>query len=236
MSESILTSIKKQSGIEESYTHFDPDMIMHVNTVFSILTQMGVGPTEGFSITDKTETWSDFIPDDKRMRAVETYIGLKVRLIFDPPSTVKMEVRVMEHDLKHYGILGMRWGVRRSPAQLDRVNSSKKKNIDSSGEGVKKTSSTTVRKTSSTTVKKSIKDFSDDDLKKKISRLELEKKYKDLNPTSGKSKKGKDFVMRVLERSGENIATQLTTYGMGVAVNKLFDMEIVNPKKGQKDK
>ena len=62
--ESILTSIKKLLGIDESYTHFDPDLIMHINSVFSVLTQIGVGPANGFSITGKSETWSDFIGKD----------------------------------------------------------------------------------------------------------------------------------------------------------------------------
>ena len=59
ISESILISIKKLLGIDESYTHFDPDIIIHINSVFSILTQMGVGPANGFSISGKDEVWSD---------------------------------------------------------------------------------------------------------------------------------------------------------------------------------
>ena len=58
ISESILISIKKLLGIDESYTHFDPDIIIHINSVFSILTQMGVGPANGFSISGKDEVWS----------------------------------------------------------------------------------------------------------------------------------------------------------------------------------
>ena len=61
MTESILTSIKKLLGIDESYKHFDPDLIMHINSVFSILTQLGVGPPNGFSITGDTEKWDSFI-------------------------------------------------------------------------------------------------------------------------------------------------------------------------------
>lgn len=86
ISESILTSIKKLLGIEDSYTHFDPDIVMHINSVFAILTQMGVGPSNGFSISGKEETWSAFIserPDVFSM--VKSYIYLKVRLLFDPP-------------------------------------------------------------------------------------------------------------------------------------------------------
>lgn len=84
--ESILTSVKKLLGIDESYTHFDPDLIMHINSVFSVLTQIGVGPANGFSITGKNETWSDFIgKDSNRFSLVKSYMHLKVKLLFDPP-------------------------------------------------------------------------------------------------------------------------------------------------------
>lgn len=84
--ESILTSIKKLLGIEEEYDHFDADLIMHINTVFMILTQMGVGPSNGFSINDDTAVWTDFIPSNSNLEAVKTYVHLRVRLIFDPPT------------------------------------------------------------------------------------------------------------------------------------------------------
>lgn len=84
--ESILTSVKKLLGIDENYTHFDPDLIMHINSVFSVLTQMGVGPVNGFSITDKSKKWSDFIAGDPcKFQFVKSYIHLKVKLLFDPP-------------------------------------------------------------------------------------------------------------------------------------------------------
>ena len=85
MNESILTSIKKMLGITEEYTHFDQDIIIHINTVLMILHQLGVGPEEGFAITDSYETWSDFLDDNKNIEAVKTYVYLKVRLLFDPP-------------------------------------------------------------------------------------------------------------------------------------------------------
>ena len=84
--ESILTSIKKLLGIAEEYTHFDADIIMHINSVFSILTQIGVGPSEGFSIKDSYAVWSDFLPDDTRLESVKSYVYLKVKLLFDPPD------------------------------------------------------------------------------------------------------------------------------------------------------
>lgn len=85
--ESILTSIKKMLGIVEEYEHFDADLIMHINSVLSILTQLGVGPSEGFSIKDKTASWNDFLSDSKNLESVKSYVYLKVRLIFDPPLT-----------------------------------------------------------------------------------------------------------------------------------------------------
>lgn len=84
--ESILTSIKKLLGIAEEYTHFDTDIIMHINSVFSILTQIGVGPSEGFSIHDSYAVWTDFLPEDTRLEMVKSYVYLKVKTMFDPPD------------------------------------------------------------------------------------------------------------------------------------------------------
>lgn len=83
--DSILTSIKKLLGIAEEYTQFDEDIIMHINTVFLNLTQLGVGPEEGFAIEDDATSWEDFINDNIQLQAVKTYVYLKVKLLFDPP-------------------------------------------------------------------------------------------------------------------------------------------------------
>lgn len=85
MDESILTSIKKLLGVPEDYEHFDQDIIMHINSVFMILNQIGVGPSDGFSISDKTAIWSDFISDSNKFEAVKSYMHMKVKLMFDPP-------------------------------------------------------------------------------------------------------------------------------------------------------
>ena len=85
--ESILTSIKKLLGIAEEYEHFDNDIIMHINSVFMILTQLGVGPSIGFFIEDDTAVWSDFVPDLNRLQFIKTYVYQKVKLVFDPPSS-----------------------------------------------------------------------------------------------------------------------------------------------------
>ena len=93
MTESILTSIKKLLGITEDYEHFDADIIIHINSIFGKLNQLGVGPKTPFKITGKIETWDMFFKTwktgDERMDIdyVKTYIYLKVRLIFDPPTS-----------------------------------------------------------------------------------------------------------------------------------------------------
>ena len=99
ITDSVLTSIKKLLGIAEEYEHFDADLIMHINSVFSILTQLGVGPSKGFMIEDKSATWKDFISDESK------YIE-------------------SSDNLMHYGIKGMKWGVRRTKEQLAHDRSS----------------------------------------------------------------------------------------------------------------
>lgn len=83
--ESILTSIKKLLGIAEEYEQFDVDLIMHINSVFLNLTQLGVGPKDGFIIEDETAEWTDFIGDSAQLQAVKSYMYMKVKLLFDPP-------------------------------------------------------------------------------------------------------------------------------------------------------
>lgn len=85
--DSILTSVKKIIGISEEDESFDTDLIIHINSVLMILNQLGVGPEDGFSITDKSAVWTDVIGDNKLIEAVKTFVGLKVRLIFDPPTS-----------------------------------------------------------------------------------------------------------------------------------------------------
>lgn len=85
-SQSILTSIKKMLGIEEEYEQFDLDITIHINTAFAVLHQMGVGPSEGFRITDKDQTWEDFMSlSASSLDLVKNYIYMKVKLVFDPP-------------------------------------------------------------------------------------------------------------------------------------------------------
>lgn len=85
--DSILTSIKKHLGIAEHYDYFDPDIIMDINSVLAELTQIGVGPPEGFRINGKTETWAEFVGTDPRLSMVQSYVQLSVKLLFDPPQS-----------------------------------------------------------------------------------------------------------------------------------------------------
>lgn len=85
--DSILTSIKKLLGMDADYTAFDTDVIIHINTALAILCQLGVGPDKGFRISDDSATWQDFVGEDTRLDDVKDYVYLKVKLLFDPPSS-----------------------------------------------------------------------------------------------------------------------------------------------------
>lgn len=87
MNNSILLTIKKLLGIDESDTSFDTDLIIHINSIFSNLHQMGVGPESPLVIGDETAVWEDFTQNNNRIEQVKTYIYAKVKLIFDPPTS-----------------------------------------------------------------------------------------------------------------------------------------------------
>ena len=89
MTDSILLTIKNMLGPSADYDAFDEEIIVHINSTFMDLNQIGVGPEEGFMIEGKDDTWEDFIPEKNlvKLQAVKTYIYLKVKLIFDPPSS-----------------------------------------------------------------------------------------------------------------------------------------------------
>lgn len=100
--DSILTSIKKNLGINEDYEHFDADIIMHINSVLMGLTQIGLGPTNGFEIKDKYNLWSDFISEDFRyFSAVKSFVYIKVKLLFDPPLSSAV-IESMKHMADEY--------------------------------------------------------------------------------------------------------------------------------------
>lgn len=102
MSDSILTSTKKILGLADDYTAFDLDIISHINTVFSTLNQLGIGPEEGFMIEDKVATWDAFLGADKRLNSVKQYVYLRVRVIFDPPDTSYL-VAAFEKQIEELG-------------------------------------------------------------------------------------------------------------------------------------
>jgi hypothetical protein len=87
VTESILNSTKKALGIADDYTAFDRDIVMHINSVFSVLQQLGIGPTDGFEIADDSETWDTFLAGEKKYNQVKTLMYLRVRMLFDPPTT-----------------------------------------------------------------------------------------------------------------------------------------------------
>lgn len=87
MTQSILNSTKKILGIAAEYKAFDLDVMTQINSALSALTQLGVGPEEGFSISDEFAEWGDLLGSDKRLNSVQNYVYMKVRLAFDPPAT-----------------------------------------------------------------------------------------------------------------------------------------------------
>lgn len=99
--DSILTSIKKLLGIDESDTDFDIDVTIHINSALSVLHQLGVGPTSGFAVRDASALWSDFIPaNNQHLQDVKTYIYLKVKLVFDPGQLSAAVITAMKEEIK----------------------------------------------------------------------------------------------------------------------------------------
>lgn len=102
MTDSILNSVKKNLGLDANYEVFDPDIIMHINSVFGTLHQLGVGPLEGFQIEDENNTWGEFTDNLVLLNPVKSYITLQVRMMFDPPTTsfhleaIKEQIREFE--------------------------------------------------------------------------------------------------------------------------------------------
>lgn len=87
MEESILITIKKLLGIAEEDTHFDHDIVLNINAALFNLNQLGIGPQTGFRINNGSEKWKDLLEERIDLEAIKTYIYLKVRLLFDPPTS-----------------------------------------------------------------------------------------------------------------------------------------------------
>ena len=99
--ESILLTIKKMLGPGPEDKHFDTDIIIHINSSFSVLNQLGVGPPDGFSIMDEAAEWSQFLGDSKKMEMVKTFIYLNVKLLFDPPASAAA-IEAIKEQIKVY--------------------------------------------------------------------------------------------------------------------------------------
>lgn len=117
MSTSILTSIKKMLGIEEVDTNFDLEILININSIFMTLNQIGIGPETGFSIVDKTALWTTYFGAVTDIEAVKTYMYLKVRLLFDPPSSAFV-LEAMERQIAEFE---WRLMVRVDPVILEEV-------------------------------------------------------------------------------------------------------------------
>lgn len=150
-------------------------------------------------------------------------------------------------ELIHYGVKGMKWGVRRTPEQLGHKKSETSKKKSLSSLFGKKKSESKKSSSSSKSSKQSVKSLSDDELRAKISRLELEKKYKDLTTVKKTTSRGKQFCVDVLETIGKNtltnLGTQAANHVIGEAINKFAGVDssdekhrIVNPQRGQSGK
>lgn len=100
--DSILTSVKKMLGITEEYTHFDADIIMHINSVFADLAQMGVGPSSGFTIWDSSAIWDDFILDSMVLQSVKSYMYLRVKMLFDANSMGSSTLAAYERQISQW--------------------------------------------------------------------------------------------------------------------------------------
>lgn len=113
--DSILTQIKKLLGLEEDYTAFDTDIRIHINSALSTLHQLGVGPSEGFSIQGDEESWGLLTLEETHIEAVRSYVYLRVRLLFDPPPHAFLQTAVQEQ------IKEMEWRLTQQAAE-GRIN------------------------------------------------------------------------------------------------------------------
>ena len=112
LSDSILESVKKLINAEGD-EYFDTDLIIHINTVFSVLQQMGVGPEGGFSIDDKTSTWDEFTEDEPIFNMVKSYMAIRVKLLFDIASASSYYVTQLQAEVDE-----LEWRIRHAAEQM----------------------------------------------------------------------------------------------------------------------
>lgn len=101
MENSILKSTKKILGLDPTYTAFDLDVITHINSAFSTLNQLGIGPADGFMIEDDVPTWDAFFGTNSKYNSIRTYVFFLVKLAFDPPQTSYL-ISAMERQKSEY--------------------------------------------------------------------------------------------------------------------------------------
>lgn len=100
--DSILTSVKKDLGLTEDYEHFDPDIIMDINAVFMVLNQLGVGPEEGYSISDKSAVWTDFMEAGPVLEGVKKYVSMKVKFMFDTSTMTSPMIDILSKQIAEF--------------------------------------------------------------------------------------------------------------------------------------
>lgn len=101
MEHSILTVTKKNLGLDEHYNAFDTEIITHINSALSTLSQLGIGPTQGLFIEDAGQLWADLDIPDNQLNMVKSYLYLKVRMLFDPPTT-SFHIEAMNKQIQEY--------------------------------------------------------------------------------------------------------------------------------------
>jgi hypothetical protein len=98
---SILDSVKKTLGIDIANTAFDSDLILHINSVITILTDLGIGPSDGFTVTSSFDTWATLLGATSQLNSVKSYVYLRVRMLFDPPTTSYL-IEAMKQQIQEF--------------------------------------------------------------------------------------------------------------------------------------
>jgi hypothetical protein len=108
MAESILGSVKSACDIVADDTSFDGKLIMYTNAIFSVVSDLGIGPAGGYSIVDDTATWEAFAATDPQLtgdvdllNSLKLYVGLRVRNLFDPP-TLSFVIEAMDRQVDEF--------------------------------------------------------------------------------------------------------------------------------------